>query len=76
VDYSFNLLTGDADAEYWGVEDANLQYGFTVTADASLDGPRTSGSDPMYQFKVGIPAPGTASLLAALGIAATRRSRR
>ena len=75
VDYTFNLLTGDADAEYWGVEDADLQFGFTITADASLDGPRTSGSDPMYQFKVGIPAPGAtgALALAAAGLGIRRR---
>ena len=75
VDYSLNLLTGDANAEYWGVEDPNLQYGFTITSDASLDGPRTSGSDPMYQFKVGIPSPATLGLFGFAGLAASRRRR-
>ena len=75
VDYSLNLLTGDADAEYWGVEDPNLQYGFTITSDASLDGPRTAGSDPMYQFKVGIPSPATLGLFGLGGLAASRRRR-
>lgn len=57
------------------VEDADLQFGFTITADASLDGPRTSGSDPMYQCKVGIPAPGAAGALAlaAAGLGIRRR---
>lgn len=74
VDYSYNLLTGDANAEYWGVADANLALGFTVTADASLDGPRTSGSDPMYQFKVGVPEPASLGL-ALLGAASLIRRR-
>lgn len=68
VDYSYNLLTGDANAEYWGVADANLALGFTLTADASLEGPRSSGSDPMYQFKVGVPEPASLGL-AVLGAA-------
>lgn len=75
VDYSYNLLTGDANAEYWGVEDANLALGFTATADAFLEGPGTAGSDPMYQFKVGVPAPGTALLLGLGGFAGLRRRR-
>jgi hypothetical protein len=75
VDYTFSSLLGDPNAEYWGVSDANLAAGFTLTADASLDGPRTAGSDPMYQFKVGIPAPGAAALLGLAGLVATRRRR-
>jgi hypothetical protein len=73
VDYSYNILTGDPNAEYWGIEDANLQFGFTLIADASLIGPRSSGSDPMYQFKVGIPTPGALALLGLAGIVAGRR---
>lgn len=76
VDYSYSLLTGDNDAEYWGVSDANLRFGYTLTAQASLDGPRTSGSNPMYQFKVGVPSPGAASLLALGAAAALGRRRR
>jgi hypothetical protein len=75
VDYSFNLLTGDANAEYWGVADANLRFGFTLTAEATLVGPRTAGSDPMYQFKVGVPTPGPMALLAIGGLVAGRRRR-
>lgn len=75
IDYSFNLLTGDADAEYWGVIDPNLQFGFTATASAALEGPRSSGSDPMYQFKVGVPAPGALTLLALGAMVAGRRRR-
>lgn len=75
VDYSYASLVGDGDAEYWGVSDPNLRFGFTITANVSLDGPRTSGSDPMYQFKVGIPAPGAATLLAISGAALLRRRR-
>ena len=75
VDYAFNLLTGDANAEYWGVVDPNLAFGFTVTADANLDGPGSAGSDPMYQFKVGVPTPGAAALLGVAGLAILRRRR-
>lgn len=75
VDYASNLLTGDANAEYWGVVDANLSAGFTIIADAVLDGPRSAGSDPMYQFKVGVPSPGAAALLGLGGLFATRRRR-
>lgn len=75
VDYVLGLLAGDANAEYWGIEDANLSAGFTLTADAVLDGPRSSGSDPMYQFKVGIPTPGAAALLGLGGLLAARRRR-
>jgi hypothetical protein len=75
VDYSFNLLTGDANAEYWGIADANLRFGFTLTAEATLVGPRTAGSDPMYQFKVGVPTPGSVALLALSGLVAGRRRR-
>jgi hypothetical protein len=76
VDYSFNLLTGDANAEYWGVTDPNLQFGFTLTAEATLAGPRTAGSDPMYQFKVGvIPAPGACAVLGGAALVALRRRR-
>jgi hypothetical protein len=75
VDYSSSLLTGDANAEYWGVVDTNLSAGFTITADAELSGPRTAGSDPMYQFKVGVPSPGAAALLGIGGLVATRRRR-
>lgn len=75
VDYAYNLLTGDANAEYWGVVDANLSAGFTITADAVLDGPRSAGSDPMYQFKVGVPSPGAAALLGLGGLFAARRRR-
>lgn len=74
-DYSYNALVGDANAEYWGIEDPNLAAGFTVYAVATLDGPRTSGSDPMYQFKVGVPAPGAAGLLALGGLVIARRRR-
>lgn len=76
VDYSLGLLAGDANAQYWGVIDENLRFGFTLTADAVLDGPRTSGSDPMYQFKVGVPAPGAAALIGLAGLSAARRRRR
>ncbi len=75
VDYSYSLLTGDANAAYWGVEDPNLRFGFTLTADASLDGPRTSGSDPMYQFKVGVPEPTMLSLIAMPAVLMLRRRR-
>ncbi len=75
VDYTFSLLSGDANAEYWGVVDANLSAGFTITADAELSRPRTSGSDPMYQFKVGVPSPGAAALLGVAGLLASRRRR-
>ncbi len=75
VDYSFDTLTGDADAAYWGVFDANLAGGFTLTADAQLDGPRSGGSSPLYQFKVGVPTPGAAAI-AALGVLAAGRRRR
>jgi hypothetical protein len=75
VDYTFSLLSGDANAEYWGVVDANLSAGFTITADAELSGPRSSGSDPMYQFKVGVPSPGAAALLGVAGLLASRRRR-
>lgn len=75
VDYSYNLLLGDANAEYWGVSDDNMRFGFTITADAVLDGPRSAGSDPMYQFKVGIPTPGAAALLAFGAVAVGRRRR-
>lgn len=75
VDYSFNLLTGDANAEYWGIFDPNLQFGFTLTADASLDGPRSAGSDPMYQFKVGVPEPASLIfVLAGMPLLLRRRS--
>jgi hypothetical protein len=76
VDYSYSLLTGDSNAEYWGVIDPNLQLGFTLRANAVLDGPRSAGSDPMYQFKVGVPEPGTALLVCLGGLLATRRGRR
>ncbi len=75
VDYSFSSLTGDSNAEYWGVIDDNLRFGFTLTADAVLAGPRTAGSDPMYQFKVGIPTPGAAALLGLGALLASRRVR-
>ncbi len=75
VDYSYNLLLGDANAEYWGVSDANLSAGFTIRAAANLAGPRTAGSDPMYQFKIGVPAPGSAALLGVAGVLAARRRR-
>lgn len=55
--------------------DTHLSAGFTLTADAVLDGPRSAGSDPMYQFKVGVPAPGAAALLGLGGLLATRRRR-
>lgn len=76
VDYSHVLLTGDPDAEYWGVSDDNLRFGFSVTANANLDGPRTAGSDPMYQFKVGVPAPSSLAALGLGGVLAARRRRR
>ena len=75
VDYAFDVLNGDANAEYWGVVDTHLSAGFTLTADAVLDGPRSAGSDPMYQFKVGVPAPGAAALLGLGGLLAARRRR-
>lgn len=75
VDYTYSALVGDANAEYWGIEDPNMATGFTVAAIATLDGPRTSGSDPMYQFKIGVPAPGAAGLLALGGLALARRRR-
>lgn len=75
TDYSFSLLTGDANAEYWGVRDSNLQFGFTITGQASLAGPRSSGSDPMYQFKLGVPTPGAAAVFALAGLVAARRRR-
>lgn len=76
TDYTYDVLLGDPDAQYWGVTDENLRFGFTVTARATLDGPRTSGSDPMYQFKVGVPAPAAGTLLVLGGIAGARRRRR
>jgi hypothetical protein len=75
VDYSFASLVGDANAEYWGVSDANLAQGFTLTAIATLSGPRTSGSNPMYQFKVGVPTPGALALLGLGGLVVARRRR-
>lgn len=65
VDYSLASLVGDNNAEYWGLVDANLASGFSLTADATLNGPYTgtgtAGSNPMYQIKAGIgpdPTPG------------------
>lgn len=75
VDYSLDELVGDANAEYWGVSDPNLRFGFRIVAKALLAGPVSAGSDPMYQFKVGVPAPGAAGLLG-LGAVALRRRRR
>lgn len=75
VDYSYSLLLGDSNAEYWGVVDSNMQFGFSITADAVLDGPRVAGSDPMYQFKVGVPEPSAAALLCLGGLVGLRRRR-
>lgn len=75
VDYVFATLTGDANAEYWGIEDANLSAGFTITADAELAGPHSSGSDPMYQFKIGVPTPGALAMFGLAGIVTSRRRR-
>lgn len=75
VDYSFASLVGDVDAQYWGLSDDNLKFGFTLTADADLSGPRQGGSSPMYQFKVGVPTPGAAALMG-LGVLVAGRRRR
>jgi hypothetical protein len=75
VDYVFASLAGDPDAAYWGIEDANLSAGFTITADAELAGPRSSGSDPMYQFKIGVPTPGALTAFGLAGLAMARRRR-
>ncbi len=75
VDYTWNELVGDSNAEYWGITDPNLKFGFTVVAKALLAGPGTAGSDPMYQFKVGVPTPGSAGVLAVGALAALRRRR-
>lgn len=75
VDYVYNTLVGDADAEYWGIEDPNMATGFTVAAIATLAGPRTAGSDPMYQFKIGVPAPAAACVVSLGGLMVLRRRR-
>lgn len=75
IDYTYDELLGDANAEYWGVSDPNLRFGFTIVAKALLAGPVSAGSDPMYQFKVGVPAPGAGAAIALAGLASLRRRR-
>jgi hypothetical protein len=75
IDYSLSQLTGDANAEYWGISDTNLKFGFSLTAKVLFAGPQTAGSDPMYQFKVGVPSPGAAAVLAIASSMAARRKR-
>jgi hypothetical protein len=75
IDYTVSELIGDADAEYWGISDSNLKFGFSLTAKVLFAGPQTAGSDPMYQFKVGVPSPGAAAVLAIAGSMGARRKR-
>lgn len=75
---SLGSLTGDADAEYVGLVDARLAFGFTIGGAANLAvlAGVGQGSDPAYQFKVGIstavPEPGSMALVGLALIALAR----